>query len=531
MDKGLARRHINNKESLGLYDAICSPVWLFDLDRHNIWWANKAAVKFWRAENRADLLSRDFGTDSDMVRRRLRQVIEHTAPDEFSSETWTLYPMGHPVTVMLAMTPVTIDGDRRDAVVIEVQAPIHMDDDPQGLRMLEAMRYTSLIVSSFTLGGEFLSQNPAAADCYSDLAQKIGEEVADFVDRFEDVEAGRILLAAARAGAEASGEYRVRTRHGLRWHSMDLTLGRDPLSGETVIVVTEEDITRSHEMKQQLAELNRTLERRVKERTADLERANRTKSDFIAHMSHDLRTPLNAILGFSDIIRTGLLGDDVLRNRDYANSIHRAASQLLALINDLLDISRIESGQMVVNPRAVDLAELLEEACDLVCSSMPGEHPGCEISIEEGLNSFVTDPRVMHQILVNLISNAAKYTPASGQVTLGIGTGGKPGQLEVTVADTGRGISADVIDRIFEAYERGNPQLASSQEGTGLGLAIVKGLVRLLDGRISIDSVEGEGTTVTVTVPEMQGDLLTRVTPVGNVASKAGVMQPSAPLP
>lgn len=506
MAQGSGKRHIQDKESLTLFDAISRPVWLFDVERHSIWWANKAAVKFWRAESLEELLSRDYSSDSETVRVRLRQVIDHTPEGEYASETWTLYPMGHPVTVVLNMSPVLVCQEKRDAVLIEASAPVHMEEDPQGLRMLESMRYTALIVSSFTLAGEFLSQNPAAAEAYGYVA---GLERGDFIERFVDPEEGRVLLAAARAGTESSGEFRVRTNEGTRWHSVDITLGRDPWSGEVTMVVTEEDITKSREAQMQLAELNRTLERRVQERTLDLERAirqadqaNQAKSDFIAHMSHDLRTPLNAILGFSDIIRTGILGENIDRDRDYANSIHKAATQLLGLIDNLLDISRLESGRMVVQAQKVEIEPLIKEVCGVVCTSLKGPKPTCEAVVAEDCAEFATDPRILHQVLMNLLTNAAKYTPAEGAVRISATASADGDGLKLTVADTGVGIPENMLNRIFNAYDRGAPEVASLSEGSGLGLAIVRGLVELLDGEIDIASQEGVGTTVILTIPQ-----------------------------
>lgn len=506
MAQGARKRHFLDGESLELFDAISRPVWLFDVACHSIWWANRAAVKFWRADSLEDLLSRDYSSDSATVRQRLRQVFDNTPEGEFASETWTLYPMGHPVTVVLNLSPVVIGEDARDAVLIEVDAHVRLDEDPHGLRMLEAMRYTSLIVSSFTLAGEFLSQNPAASECYDDVS---GIERGDFIERFVDPEEGRVLLAAARANTETSGEFRVRTNVGMRWHSIDITLGRDPLSGEVALVVSEEDITKSRHAQEQLAELNRTLERRVQDRTLDLERAigradqaNRAKSDFIAHMSHDLRTPLNAILGFSDIIRTGILGEDMARDRDYANSIHRAATQLLALIDNLLDISRLESGRMIVQAQRVDLNKLLDEACGMVCSSLKGAHPSCEVVVAEDVAEFHTDPGLLQQILINLMTNAAKFTPPDGAIRIAAAAANRENSLKLTVADTGIGIPEELLDRIFDAYDRGAPDVASTREGTGLGLAIVKGLAELLNGEVQIQSVENVGTTVILTIPE-----------------------------
>ena len=230
------------------------------------------------------------------------------------------------------------------------------------------------------------------------------------------------------------------------------------------------------------------------------EKANHMKSMFLATMSHELRTPLNAVIGFSQLLEAetfGPLGNK--RYRDYAGTIEKAGRHLLDLINDILDMSKIEAGKYELRREEIDCNALIEDCANLV-SVRAGEN---QIAVVQDLPlhriSFNADPRAIKQVLLNLLSNAIKFTPAGGRVTIRVRE--RRGLLMFTVLDTGIGIPADQLGRLGSPFVTLRKSVAASREGTGLGLALARALAQLHGGTLKIESVEGRGTTVTVAIP------------------------------
>ena len=231
------------------------------------------------------------------------------------------------------------------------------------------------------------------------------------------------------------------------------------------------------------------------------ETASRAKSHFLANISHELRTPLNAVLGFAEVIRDRLFGDDVARYAEYAANIHVSGSHLLGLINDVLDLSKIEAGKLELVPERFDLAQDLGEAFRFVEPQAARKNVELVREIPESMN-VVADKRALRQIAVNLLANAVKFTPQGGNVTLSLRRD-QGGDVTLSVSDTGIGIRPEDMPRVLETFGQGRHDVTPTDEhGTGLGLAIVKSLIEAHGGRIGIESRLGEGTTVTVTLPQ-----------------------------
>jgi two-component system cell cycle sensor histidine kinase PleC len=230
-------------------------------------------------------------------------------------------------------------------------------------------------------------------------------------------------------------------------------------------------------------------------------RQNLVKSMFLANTSHELRTPLNAILGFSSMIDDETLGPlNNVKYAEYAHIIHTAGEQLLSLINGLLDLSKIEAGRMTLAEERLSLRELLEHAASLVAPQAAGKPVSVAKTVQPETLGVVADEKALRQILINLANNAVKFTPAGGRVELSAALGER-GELVIRVSDTGIGIPAEMIGRLFVPFERLHRHTAPEIEGTGLGLAITRGLVTLHGGTIGVVSAVGEGTRVTVTLP------------------------------
>ena len=242
------------------------------------------------------------------------------------------------------------------------------------------------------------------------------------------------------------------------------------------------------------------LERKVEERTPQLEIANRHKSEFLANMSHELRTPLNAIIGFSEVLQERMFGDLNEKQIEYLQDIHSSGKHLLSLINDILDLSKVEAGRMDLELSSFDLPTALENALTLI-KERAGRHGiALALDVDKRLNNFVGDERKFKQILLNLLSNAVKFTPAGGRIS--VKAAPLDGAVEISVMDTGVGIAPEDRDTIFEEFRQVGSDYAHKREGTGLGLTLTKKFVELHGGRIRVDSEVGKGSTFTFTFPE-----------------------------
>jgi len=238
--------------------------------------------------------------------------------------------------------------------------------------------------------------------------------------------------------------------------------------------------------------------RKAKE-TAEL--ANRAKSEFLANMSHELRTPLNAIIGFSEILRTEAFGQLGHENyKEYSTDIHSAGNHLLQVINDILDVAKIEAGQLQLCEREINLKNLVDSSLRMLAVRAMGAQIDLGEDIAEGLPSIFADETRIKQILVNLLSNAVKFTEAGGQVTIKAFVT-KSGGVALQVVDTGIGISEKDIGHVLSRFGQVQSTYARSNEGTGLGLTLVQLIVDLHDAEFNLESIEGQGTTCTIVFP------------------------------
>lgn len=497
--------------ALKVFEKSVLPIWIFDVDRHAMWWANAAALKFWSAASLQELLSRDYSSDSATVRKRLRAVVDNVRPGDTAEDTWTLYPKGEPTPVRGRMTPVSVDTDRRSAILFEVSKIDKEVLELTDRRLVEATRYATVMISYFATDGRLLSMNPAAVYAFGQSPDQMTDgrvdEARSFLARFKDRDLGRALFERAKAGGEPSGEYEVRLAPAGTWHRIDLHLGRDPMNGDPCIIVVEEDVSSLKKAMLDLESLNRTLEDRVTERTRDLaeaqrraEDANRAKSDFLARMSHDLRTPLNAILGFSHILASDEMADMAAqRFQSYGQVMHQSAERLISLVDALLDLSRIEAGHFPVNPESLDLVHVLND----VLAMFGPNYPDMKVSLDSDKMAdtcVVSDRHAISLILTNLLSNAFKFSPSDGAISVVVTA--KGGSKTITVTDTGPGIEAMDLSGIFEPYRRGRAAVVREKEGTGLGLSICRRLADMLKIDLTISSVVGAGTCVSVVIPD-----------------------------
>ncbi|MCX5675905.1 MAG: ATP-binding protein [Planctomycetota bacterium] len=265
------------------------------------------------------------------------------------------------------------------------------------------------------------------------------------------------------------------------------------------------DITQDKALQERLREYTDNLERMVAEKTAELRevntelvRANQLKSQFLANMSHELRTPLNAIMGFAEAIRDGVAGEPTAEQREFAGDIHQAGRQLLGMINDILDLAKVEAGAMELTLVPCDLAVLIDEVVRVARGIARRKGIDLRTDVEPRPLEVTADALKIKQVLYNLLSNAVKFTGTGGRVS--VEARPKKETVEVRVSDTGIGIAPEDLVTIFEEFRQVDSALTRQHEGTGLGLALTRRLVELHGGEITVESQPGKGSTFTVTL-------------------------------
>jgi signal transduction histidine kinase len=240
-------------------------------------------------------------------------------------------------------------------------------------------------------------------------------------------------------------------------------------------------------------------EQRVQERTRILEAASRHKSEFLANMSHELRTPLNSIIGFSEVLKDRRVGDLNVKQQQYAELIHSSGHHLLSLINDILDLSKVEAGRMELAVSSFDVRLALEHSAALVMERAHKNELEIALHVDAEVGNVIADERKFRQTVLNLLSNAIKFTPGGGKIEVRASCSSEG--LQVSVHDTGVGISEADQERIFAEFEQGSGDYTRKREGTGLGLSLCKKFVELHGGRISVRSKVGKGAIFTFTLP------------------------------
>lgn len=233
----------------------------------------------------------------------------------------------------------------------------------------------------------------------------------------------------------------------------------------------------------------------------EAEEANRVKTQFLANMSHELRTPLNAILGFSDVIRQQILGTiGTEAYLEYAGDIYASGGHLLRIIDDLLDLSRLEIGDMPFTEERVAVDAVVDASLRLLGDAVAQGRVSLETRIDEGLPDLVCDQRRVSQVLINLVGNAVKFTPAGGVIRI-VAARREDGGLVIAVSDTGVGIAEKDLNRVLMPFEQVQNTMTREHAGAGLGLALCKSLVESHDGTLAVESAPGEGTTVSIIFP------------------------------
>ncbi|MGS0755560.1 ATP-binding protein [Roseateles sp. GG27B] len=491
------------------YDWLDVPMWVFDSERQRNLWANAAALRFWHADRAEEFLSRDFSDTSEAVLERLAVTSADHRQGKIVREQWTLYPKGQPTTVMVVSRGLRTPDQRQ--VILFAAESVASGVDLSVLRGVEALQHTSVRIAVFSLrDGSTLMRNPAAAMAFASLGKYTKSAApaavkgqaglarqSDFEAIFVDPAAAALALSQVKAGTSFKADLQLLTASGVCWHGVNARPMRDPVTGEQVLLLNARDIV---ELKASQAAL--VTAREV------AEAASQAKSSFLANMSHEIRTPMNGVLGLTELVLQTELSE---RQRKFVELAHNSAKGLMVIINDLLDVAKIEAGRVVIEQAPFSLHDCLREALHPLLLQAHEKGLQLNAKVQPGVPQYVCgDALRLRQVLINLVGNALKFTE-KGEVRVvvedveslesehpdaGIDSVESAGKLRLrfSVHDTGIGLTSEQILQIFDPFTQADGSITRRYGGTGLGLTIVHRLVALMGGRVQVDSEPDSGS-------------------------------------
>lgn len=310
----------------------------------------------------------------------------------------------------------------------------------------------------------------------------------------DDITAVKDIYFRALKGEEVNDfEYRVITKNGeTKWINHSFSLKKE--NGAPIVISTIKDVTVRKQLDKQLQQKNRQLEE-----------ASQAKSDFLASMAHELHTPLNAIIGFSELLRDGVSGDVNEEQQQCCEEIMNGGYNLLELINDVLDVAKVEAGRIVIKTKKISIADVIREAAQSMRPLLEKKNLNLEMNFPEVLPMVYADSNRLRQVILNLLSNAIKFTPEGGSIT--VTASNTDTACQVNVTDTGIGIRENDKKKIFEPFIQAETLSEHQKDaGTGLGLKLSQQFIELMGGQISVKSQLHKGSTFYFTLPTVKDD-------------------------
>lgn len=526
-------RTYSTRDDLLLFNLVPQPVWVFDIVKRQMWFANTEAIELWSAKSLDDLLARNFSDDmSEATARRLDDSLVKLRKGEHIKDQWTFYPNGQgPKTVETIALGIHIEEGRMAMLVHGVIKDVSTETEQKGLRAVEMLRHLPVAVCQFDIEGHLMEQNPEALAAFGNnnsqpsqrkrrqgrslvtpndspldnisLSSSSSDEstvtdiddddddeeedvfdvpVSQFVSHFVDQNLGRQVLEDVKNGKDCSLEALQHTLHGPRWSSVRVRKTKDPVTTEPVLLYSARDITQVIDAKEQA------------------EKANIAKSDFFAMMAYEVRTPLHHVVNVIELVSKSCASLTKAEST-FKTLLDSSAKLLMTVINDLFDSLDGTKDKVTLEDSTFRLDDVVNHAMTLV---MPkAKHKGLQLRV--GLSSrlgkmdFVGDQNRVNQVLFNLLQNAVKYTQY-GSVDLSIKrhlrTRSRRTWIRFEVKDTGIGISLQQRQRLLEK----RPLLFLDKEG-GVGLSMCKAVVDSMGGRIGVESYTGQGSTFWFELP------------------------------
>ena len=397
-------------------------------------------------------------------------------------------------TAAPVVPPPRVAGDPAAAFATE-QLRGHRTDEAEGLYRLLVDSVRDYAIFALDATGHVLSWN-AGAQRFKGYTQEeiLGKHFSVFYPVEDQWKPPMELDIATATGRFEEEGWRLRKDGSRFWASVVITALRDTHGTLVGFAKVTRDLT-----ERKIAEQQRLEDAR---RVAISEEANRAKAGFLAAMSHELRTPLNAIAGYTDLLLTGVGGAVTEQHRDYLERIRGSQQHLLAIINDILNFSRIEAGQLEYRVEPVSIRAVINAVVPMVEPQALAK--SIAIDWHDNADAVASaDHAKVEQILLNLLSNAVKFTPAGGHID--VGCAAREDRVTLTVSDSGVGIAAEDLAAIFQPFVQVGRSLTSPHEGTGLGLAISSDLATGMGGRLDVESTVGVGSTFTLTLPSGKG--------------------------
>jgi len=437
----------------------------------------------------------------------LSEVSAGNVVDHFETQRQT--KDGRLVDISLTVSPIRDDATGR----IIGASKIARDIGEQKRALAAALHLAALVQSSDDaivskdLDGVVQSWNPAAERLFGySASEMIGQSITRIVppDRLPEED---FVLGRVRAGLSVEHFETVRQTKDGRLVDISLTISpiRDPRGRIIGASKIARDI-REHKRlidERRSATANEEAARReiLEAQNRRVQEAARLKSEFVANMSHELRTPLNSIVGFAELIADARFGPLPGRYREFADVMHTSAQHLLQLINDILDLAKVESGKIDFQPERVDLNQLVAEATAIIGGLATKRRIELAVQVDPSLDRVYLDPMRLKQVLYNYLSNAIKFTPEGGRVALRVRADGDE-RFVVEVEDNGIGIKSDDVHRLFIEFQQLDASTVKKAAGSGLGLALTKRLVEAQGGTVGVRSVFGSGSTFFAILPQ-----------------------------